>query len=63
MPGLVTAIAVAEGDTLEIGQSLVTIEAMKMENILRAGRKARVAKIRPALGDSLSVDDIIMELD
>ncbi len=63
MPGLVTAIAVAEGDTVEIGQSLVAIEAMKMENILRAERKARVAKILPALGDSLRVDDIIMEFD
>ena len=61
MPGLVTAIAVAPGDTVEIGQSLVTIEAMKMENILRAERKAQVAQIRVAEGDSLKVDDIIMD--
>ena len=45
MPGLVVSIAVSEGDEVEEGQALATVEAMKMENILRAERKATVTKI------------------
>jgi len=63
MPGLVVAIAVAEGDTVEEGQMLATVEAMKMENILRAERKARVKKINAKPGDSLAVDETIMEFE
>ena len=61
MPGLVVSIAVAEGEEVEEGQPLATVEAMKMENILRAEKKATVAKINAAAGDSLAVDDVIME--
>ncbi len=61
MPGLVTGIAVSEGDEVEEGQTVATVEAMKMENILRAPRKAVVSKINAAAGDSLAVDDVIME--
>ena len=43
------------------GQPLCTVEAMKMENILRAERKGVVAKINSSVGDSLAVDDIILE--
>jgi propionyl-CoA carboxylase alpha chain len=63
MPGLVVKISVAEGDEVQEGQALCTIEAMKMENILRAERKARVARINAAPGASLKVDDIIMEFE
>ena len=63
MPGLVTAIAVGVGDTVEAGQPLATVEAMKMENILRAERRAHVAAIRAEVGQSLKVDDVIMEFD
>ncbi len=63
MPGLIVKIDVAEGDEVQEGQALCTVEAMKMENILRAERKGVVAKINAAAGDSLAVDDVIMEFD
>ena len=63
MPGLVVRIDVGEGDTVEEGQALCTIEAMKMENILRAARKGVVSKINVAAGDNLAVDDVIMEFE
>ena len=63
MPGLVVKIAVEPGDEIQEGQALCTIEAMKMENILRAERKAKVAKINAKPGDSLAVDDVIIEFE
>ena len=63
MPGLVISIAVNEGDEVQEGQSLATVEAMKMENILRAEKRAIVSKINAQAGDSLAVDDIIMEFE
>ncbi len=61
MPGLVVKINVAEGDEVQEGQALATVEAMKMENILRAEKKSVVKKINAAPGASLKVDDVIME--
>jgi propionyl-CoA carboxylase alpha chain len=63
MPGLVVKLNVAAGDEVQEGQALCTVEAMKMENILRAERKGIVAKINAAEGDSLAVDDVIMEFE
>ena len=63
MPGMVRQIAVAEGDVVEDGQPLATIEAMKMENVLRAERKAKVKLIPVKEGDSLAVDAVIMEFE
>ncbi|MDX5357709.1 MAG: biotin/lipoyl-binding protein, partial [Rhodobacterales bacterium] len=63
MPGLVVKISVAEGDEVQEGQALATVEAMKMENILRAEKKAVVKKINAAPGASLKVDDVIMEFE
>jgi propionyl-CoA carboxylase alpha chain len=63
MPGLVVSISVKEGDEVQEGQTLATVEAMKMENILRAERKARVRKINAKPGDSLAVDEVIMEFE
>ncbi|MEM1341810.1 MAG: acetyl/propionyl/methylcrotonyl-CoA carboxylase subunit alpha [Pseudomonadota bacterium] len=63
MPGLVVKVDVAEGDAVEEGQALCTVEAMKMENILRAEKKGVVAKINAGAGDSLAVDDVIMEFE
>ncbi len=63
MPGLMVKLDVAVGDEIQDGQALCTIEAMKMENILRAERKGVVAKINAGAGDSLAVDDIIMEFE
>jgi propionyl-CoA carboxylase alpha chain len=61
MPGLVVAVLVAEGDEVQEGQALATVEAMKMENTLRAERKCKVARIHAKPGDSLAVDEVIME--
>lgn len=63
MPGLVVSVAVEEGDEVHEGQALATVEAMKMENILRAENKAVVKKINTKAGDSLAVDDVIMEFE
>ncbi|MCL3883690.1 acetyl/propionyl/methylcrotonyl-CoA carboxylase subunit alpha [Marivita sp. GX14005] len=63
MPGLIVKIDVAEGDEVQEGQPLCTVEAMKMENILRAERKGTVSKINAGAGDSLAVDDVIMEFE
>ena len=61
MPGLIVKIDVEIGQEVQEGQALCTIEAMKMENILRAERRGVVAAITCAPGDSLAVDEIIIE--
>ena len=63
MPGLVVKLNVEEGEVVEEGQALCTIEAMKMENILKAEKKGTVSKINAIAGDSLAVDEIIMEFE
>ncbi len=63
MPGLIVKIDVEEGQEVQEGQALCTVEAMKMENILRAEKKGTVAKINAGPGDSLAVDDVIMEFE
>ena len=61
MPGLVKAIHVAEGQEVQAGDALAVVEAMKMENILRAERNGSVKKINAKPGDSLAVDAVILE--
>jgi propionyl-CoA carboxylase alpha chain len=61
MPGLVKAISVKAGQEVKAGEPLCIVEAMKMENVLRAERDAVVAKIHAHEGDSLAVDAVIME--
>ena len=63
MPGLIVKVNVEVGDEVQEGQALCTVEAMKMENILRAEKKAVVTKIIAGAGDSLAVDDVIMEFE
>ncbi len=63
MPGLVVKINVEPGEEVQEGQALCTVEAMKMENILRAERQGVVSIINAAPGDSLAVDEIIMEFE
>ncbi|NOD61942.1 MULTISPECIES: acetyl/propionyl/methylcrotonyl-CoA carboxylase subunit alpha [unclassified Ruegeria] len=63
MPGLVVKIDVEVGQEVQEGQALCTIEAMKMENILRAEKKGTVAKINAGPGDSLAVDEVIIEFE
>ncbi|MFZ2997060.1 biotin carboxylase N-terminal domain-containing protein [Sphingobium sp.] len=63
MPGLLIALHVAEGDKVEAGQPLAVIEAMKMENILRAQKAGVVKSVSAAQGESLAVDAIILEME
>jgi propionyl-CoA carboxylase alpha chain len=63
MPGVVVAIKVEEGQEVQEGQALAVVEAMKMENVLRAERKAMVKRINARPGASLSVDEVIMEFE
>ena len=61
MPGLVVSLAVAEGQQVAAGDTLCVVEAMKMENVLKAERDGTVAKIKAKPGDSLNVDAVILE--
>jgi propionyl-CoA carboxylase alpha chain len=61
MPGLVRSIEVKEGQEVKAGETLAVVEAMKMENVLRAERDAMVKAIKVKPGDSLAVDAVIME--
>ncbi len=63
MPGVLTALLVAEGDAVEAGQALATVEAMKMENVLRAPRSGRIARLAALAGASLAVDAPILEFE
>jgi propionyl-CoA carboxylase alpha chain len=63
MPGLVTKIMVEVGDEVQEGQALATVEAMKMENILKAERKGVVKAVKASAGASLKVDEVIMEFE
>jgi propionyl-CoA carboxylase alpha chain len=61
MPGLVKAVHVAEGAEVKAGDALAVVEAMKMENVLRAEKDARVKSVKAKAGDSLAVDAVIIE--
>jgi propionyl-CoA carboxylase alpha chain len=63
MPGLLTALNVGAGDKVEAGQPLAVVEAMKMENILRAQKAATVKAVEAKPGDSLAVDAVILEFE
>ncbi|MBK1666252.1 acetyl/propionyl-CoA carboxylase subunit alpha [Rhodospirillum rubrum] len=61
MPGLLVSLAVEEGHEVKAGETLAVIEAMKMENILKAQHDGVIAKVHSKPGDSLSVDQKILE--
>ena len=63
MPGLVVSISIQVGDQVRAGQPLVIVDAMKMENVLRAERDAIVSKIMVSEGDSVAVDQVIIEFN
>jgi propionyl-CoA carboxylase alpha chain len=61
MPGLLSAVVVSEGQEVKAGEALAVVEAMKMENVLRAERDGTIAKLCAKAGDSLAVDQVILE--
>src|SRR5262249_21661482 len=61
MPGLVVSVPVAVGQEVKMGEVLAIVEAMKMENVLKAERDGVVAKVNAKQGDSLAVDAVILE--
>ena len=63
MPGLLVSVAVKEGDKIEAGQELAIVEAMKMENVMKAESDAIVAKIHATPGTTLGVDQPIIEFE
>ena len=63
MPGLLTRLDVGAGDHVEAGQPLAVVEAMKMENILRAEKAGMVKTVNARAGDSLAVDAVILEFE
>ena len=63
MPGLLASIAVEPGQEVKAGEALAIVEAMKMENVLRAERDGRISTIRAKPGDSVAVDEVILEFE
>ena len=63
MPGLLSSLSVTQGQEVKAGEPLAIVEAMKMENVLRAEHDGRIARIRVSPGDSLAVDQVILEFE
>jgi propionyl-CoA carboxylase alpha chain len=63
MPGLLSSVVVGQGQEVKTGEPLAIVEAMKMENVLRAERDGRIARIHANPGDSLAVDQVILEFE
>jgi propionyl-CoA carboxylase alpha chain len=63
MPGLLSSVVVEQGQEVKAGEPLAIVEAMKMENVLRAERDGRIARVRANPGDSLAVDQVILEFE
>ena len=61
MPGLLVDVAVQEGQKVQAGEKLAVIEAMKMENVLLAAQDGVVGKVLAGKGESLSVDQVILQ--
>jgi propionyl-CoA carboxylase alpha chain len=63
MPGLLTQLLVDLGEEIKSGQDLAIVEAMKMENVLRAERDGQVSKVLASVGETLAVDQPILEFE
>jgi propionyl-CoA carboxylase alpha chain len=63
MPGLLVSVAVTVGQEVKVGEELAVVEAMKMENVLRAERDGVIAAVHVQPGDSLAVDQAILEFE
>ncbi|MGH7011584.1 MAG: biotin/lipoyl-containing protein, partial [Caulobacteraceae bacterium] len=61
MPGLVVSVEVGEGEEVKAGQALLVVEAMKMQNIIRAEREGRIARLCAKAGETVAADDILAE--
>lgn len=63
MPGTIVAIKVAPGESVQRGQELLVLEAMKMRNTIRAGRDGRVSAVRVSPGQTVNHNDVLVELE
>jgi len=63
MPGMVVSINVTAGQVVELGHTLAVVDAMKMENVLTAERSGTIKSLHAVAGDSLAVDQIILEFE
>jgi propionyl-CoA carboxylase alpha chain len=63
MPGLLSQLMIQPGSEVQLGQEVAVVQAMKMENVLRAPRNGRIANVRAAVGDTLAVDQPIVEFE
>jgi glutaconyl-CoA/methylmalonyl-CoA decarboxylase subunit gamma len=63
MPGIVVSVAVAEGDSVEAGQAVVVLEAMKMENEIRSSGAGVVAKVHVTAGQTVNGGDVLVEIE
>ena len=63
MPGMVLSVAVGPGDAVKAGEELCIVDAMKMENVLRAEQDGTVAAVKVAAGDSVAVDQVMIEFE
>lgn len=63
MPGAVVSVAVQVGDTVVDGQELCIIEAMKMQNILKSEREGVIKSVNVKSGDSVTVDELLIEFE
>ncbi|ETV90570.1 acetyl-CoA carboxylase, biotin carboxylase subunit [Aphanomyces invadans] len=63
MPGLLVSVAVQVGDTVQIGQEVAVVEAMKMQNVIRASKKGKIKAVLHPAGAALKVDEVIVEFE
>ncbi len=63
MPGQILSLPVREGQDIPAGSPLITLEAMKMQNVLRAQRPVKIIKIHVSVGQKVAAEDTLMEFD
>ena len=63
MPGSVVSVAVKVGDTIAEGEELAVVEAMKMQNVLRAARSGKIKKVNVQPGNAVAAEEIIIEIE
>jgi biotin carboxyl carrier protein len=63
MPGLVLQVHVSEGDTVEEGEAVLVLEAMKMENVIKAPKAATIGKVEIEVGDKVDKGTVLVQFD